>query len=433
MRVFDGSKWLNPTGDKIISSEISEKVSDSGQRLNYVDFLTSWDCREYDAHAWTQGFSINEDTEEIYVSCYHSTPSKVQWVECRNYDGTLKWKTDELPQVNGDAFSEGLPYYYDGSQLCFILRLDPGGNVRTYNTVTKVLSDQIKVEGITKLFGDDKYFYCATGQPTHAILTAIHIYTLDSIKAGTPELVNTIQLDTFGSLAQDNKPQGMAVRDGNIFTAGGKYYSDDPRSGRLDLRVYNGTGRISNAFTLNKVGFRSALSSLKRPNDTIPNETSFENEGLYPLKDGRIAVMNHLHRYVYITIHGSGSSTHVDSDPLMYSNDSGWINMDLTEGILPYSDTSIPRYRRIGNIVYLQGAFKGLAEIDSGSSQLGFLPRGFRPSMQYDFMQISNGTSWWRGYVRETGGIRIVSYSGTLSASSWLPMNLEFVADGLSF
>ncbi|WP_219921637.1 collagen-like protein [Brevibacterium oceani] len=396
-----------------------------GQGLNYMDYFTSWDSYAETNGAWTQGFTINEDTEEIYVSVYLDN---AQWVECRKYDGSLKWRTDDIELPGNIAYSEGCPFYYNESdQLCFILRIDPGGYVRTYNSVTKVLSAAMPVLGVSKLFADNKYFYCAYADPDRAILTTVYVYSLESIKNGAPVLVNEIQLDQFGPLPQDNKPQGLAVNDGFIYLSAGKRDANDDTTGRLDLRVYNATGRIVSGVVLNKADYRRVLAEQKRPSDTIPNEVSFENEGVFPLRDGRIATMNHLHRYVYITVHGVGSSAKVDTDTVPMSNSSGWKTLPLAEGVTAYSETQIPQYRREGPIVFVRGAFKGIASI-SGSANLGLLPAGYRPEMNTNFQMVSNGSAYWRCDVGNNGYIKIVNYnSGTISAASWLPVALSFV------
>lgn len=420
-----------PTQEDIAEAENSIRQDGSlhpnpaGQGLNYMDYFTSWDAYAETNGAWTQGFTINEDTEEIYVSAYLDN---AQWVECRNYDGSLKWRTDDIELPGNIAYSEGCPFYYnDSDQLCFILRIDPGGYVRTYNSVTKALSAAMPVLGVSKLFSDHKYFYCAEAAPDRAILTAVYVYSLESIKNGTPVLVNEVQLDQFGPLAQDNKPQGLAVKDGYIYLSAGKRDANDDTTGRLDLRVYNATGRIVSAVVLNKADYRRVLAEQKRPSDTIPNEVSFENEGVFPLRDGRIATMNHLHRYVYITFHGVGSTAKVETDPVPLSNSSGWVDLELADGIEAYSSTQVPQYRREGAIVFLRGAYKGVSSI-SGSENLALLPVGLRPAQNMNFLMKSNGDAYWRCDVGNNGYIKIVNYSaGEISASSWLPAALSFV------
>lgn len=60
-------------------------------------------------------------------------------------------------------------------------------------------------------------------------------------------------------------------------------------------------------------------------------------------------------------------------------NDSGWIDLPLSSGVLAYSEAQKPQYRKIGNTVHLRGVYIG------GSvqgTQIAQLPEGFRPSQR---------------------------------------------------
>lgn len=57
--------------------------------------------------------------------------------------------------------------------------------------------------------------------------------------------------------------------------------------------------------------------------------------------------------------------------------DSGWINLTLENGATAYSDGQKPRYRKIGNEVFLSGVYKGV----SGTNvTIATLPNGYRPT-----------------------------------------------------
>lgn len=62
--------------------------------------------------------------------------------------------------------------------------------------------------------------------------------------------------------------------------------------------------------------------------------------------------------------------------------DSGWIDLPLSEGITAYNDEQKPRYRKIGNVVFLSGVFKGVA---ANNTPVGTLPVGFRPNKKIMF------------------------------------------------
>lgn len=57
--------------------------------------------------------------------------------------------------------------------------------------------------------------------------------------------------------------------------------------------------------------------------------------------------------------------------------DSGWIDLPLTTGITAYSDAQKPRYRKIGNEVFLSGVYKG---VEGENVTIATLPSGYRPT-----------------------------------------------------
>lgn len=56
--------------------------------------------------------------------------------------------------------------------------------------------------------------------------------------------------------------------------------------------------------------------------------------------------------------------------------DTGWKDIPLVNGAIPYSDTNKPQYRKIGNQVFLRGVFKG---ITNQSFTFGNMPANCRP------------------------------------------------------
>lgn len=57
--------------------------------------------------------------------------------------------------------------------------------------------------------------------------------------------------------------------------------------------------------------------------------------------------------------------------------DTGWIDLPLATGITAYSEGQKPRYRRVGNEVFLSGVLKGVTERDQ---VIAILPANYKPS-----------------------------------------------------
>lgn len=107
--------------------------------------------------------------------------------------------------------------------------------------------------------------------------------------------------------------------------------------------------------------------------------------------------------------------------------DSGWKTLPLASGIIPYSADATPKYRKIGDVVYLMGAVKGV----NSSKVIGTLPEGYRPEiMNFVFVQnmsIVNGNAQFaRWVVKTTGEIIPEKTSAGFDSSYWFPLNTNF-------
>lgn len=109
--------------------------------------------------------------------------------------------------------------------------------------------------------------------------------------------------------------------------------------------------------------------------------------------------------------------------------DTGWINLPLTNGVLPFLDEYPPQYRRIGNQVFLRGRIMNVTQETTYAANL---PEGFRPK-DYSprWMAPCNSTIYVRVYLNGgTGNIVIESMSdGQYPADRWIYLNYSFLID----
>ena len=112
--------------------------------------------------------------------------------------------------------------------------------------------------------------------------------------------------------------------------------------------------------------------------------------------------------------------------------DSGWISLPLSGNVQAYNDSLTPKYRKIGNEVFLSGVVKNITE---ANTILGTLPEGYRPTRQHYFIggssTISNGeATFYNCQVNSDGNIRITTHStATYNASYYLRLNGSFLID----
>lgn len=83
--------------------------------------------------------------------------------------------------------------------------------------------------------------------------------------------------------------------------------------------------------------------------------------------------------------------------------DSGWHDIPLKDGITAYNSDQRPAYRRIGEVVFLAGVFKGVTD---ANTDIAVLPEGFRPARKVILPFASIGQKINRMEILTDGTIR---------------------------
>lgn len=82
--------------------------------------------------------------------------------------------------------------------------------------------------------------------------------------------------------------------------------------------------------------------------------------------------------------------------------DSGWLDLPLSTGITAYSDAQKPRYRKIGNEVFLSGVYRG---VTGENVTIATLPSGYRPSKKIIIACASVGQIFSKVSIETNGEI----------------------------
>ena len=105
--------------------------------------------------------------------------------------------------------------------------------------------------------------------------------------------------------------------------------------------------------------------------------------------------------------------------------DTGWIECKYGNGIVPYTSNSNARVRKIGNIVFLQGALKNNTAWSTHDSILTF-DKKFAPSQESRFLCQGSGLNRFLLTVRTTGICKVERYGTnqsqgiTIKTGAWL-------------
>ena len=116
---------------------------------------------------------------------------------------------------------------------------------------------------------------------------------------------------------------------------------------------------------------------------------------------------------------------------------SGWVDLEFSSDFENYNGTASnnPKYRKIGNIVMLQGLATPVAKTPADSSQLELftIPEEARPKKVFYQLCQGTGSNKWFLTVNTNGAVTFSRYGTTDWASAnpgnWLPFNIAYFID----
>ena len=117
--------------------------------------------------------------------------------------------------------------------------------------------------------------------------------------------------------------------------------------------------------------------------------------------------------------------------------DTGWIDLEFSSDFENYNGTASnnPKYRKIGNIVMLQGLATPVEKTPADSSQLELftIPEEARPKKVFYQLCQGTGSNKWLLTVNTNGAVTFSRYGTTDWASAnpgnWLPFNIVYFID----
>lgn len=117
--------------------------------------------------------------------------------------------------------------------------------------------------------------------------------------------------------------------------------------------------------------------------------------------------------------------------------DTGWIDLKFSSNFENYNGTKSnnPKYRKIGNIIMLQGVATPVAKTPADSSELELftIPEEIRPSKEFYQLCQGTGNNKWLLTIAMNGVVTFSRYGTTDWASAnpgnWLPFNITYFVD----
>lgn len=336
---------------EVNADKISSVLEKNFERfLDYQKILYSVDTLLTGISDFPQGFSINQEANELYIARQINGGTDVK-ISRYSLPSCTLLDTKSFTK-SSSAYQEGLPFFYDTNQkLCFLVRVDYSDNLAIFNYTDGVLGVNIAVPGGSKVGCDKDKKYLITSYGTSDRTERIFIYDFKSILDETPVLIKTIYLPN--AIVDGEKIQGLTIIDDKIILGQGKTYPV------MTVMDFNGT--ILNTTELNKKDLGTLAKNFD--NQTIDvNNFIYENEGVafYQYNNKLLPIICHIiGNKVYFTLCGSLEFEKINTalnTGKSVSNSIKWVDATLEPTVTNYAADVSVRYSKDGNgIVYIEG------------------------------------------------------------------------------
>lgn len=393
------------------SASVIAKSTDPLAYLDNVKLFAKFPVREGGQMAWVQGFTIMPEEGVYYVSNQQGASLRIDQRTIGTDSRTLQRTT----ATEDNAYSESIDSFRNGSghlmAVVWPKAMSFPNAYALYNVSTSSLGPQIPINGVVRgaRYGD--IFVTCDVWGTNAP-GKFYIYSWESIKAGTPELLQEVVCKAYPSLPA--KAQGMAYNDGFIFFAQGS------QAENMTITAYNMRGEIE----LIKTYSRASL--MKTVNKLVPGlldnpDYLFECEGAFSIngKLYTLIIVNNTPSVVpnavaLILEHNNIDGVKIESYVPALTTVGPWININLMAGWT--HQAANPFQARVnGNRVEFQGFAINATHV-GGYTTFATLPAGIPKPKQNNVYAVAGNTTAIRAISVWPGG-DIQAYSSAATAS----------------
>lgn len=392
-------------------------ASDPLAHLHHVDVFLSVIARP-EAGYFAQAMSANESEGHLYIA-FLATIGSERKIRIQRWDVATSTKVDESTATTSyiNAGTEGIAWFRNSSgQLCFIIRGGTAGfEYQIFNYETGAIGSPITIQGAHKSAQEGNYFFtCSSGSAANGV-DAVYVYDWESIKAGTPTLVQTIRLDI---MPYPTKVQSFTVNNGYIILSHGAHKEN------AWVSVYDMNGRFVRIFGISPEQMLELGQIVKPDLNSLVNH---ESEGATVWK-GQLLTGHALwndddttNGPFVVLRHNVPSGkrlktkTHVPTNP--------WTLLALSSGVTT-GGTHPPAVIRDSTMVTLEGIVSGLsggANVQIGSFDSKYAPR---QTLRYT-CPVIGASGYTASITISTGGVVTLAGTNHPSAAS-APTTLQY-------
>ena len=345
--------------------EMSENLREAGAlNLDSIDVLTTFSMYDMETpRLFMQGFSINAEDNELYVS-YGASSDTRQKFEVRDLT-TGERKSYRVVTAEQQSYTEGLPWWKVGDDLHFIVRLKASATTpytyQVYNYTKDELGPYTNTLGRVRADVVNNFYITSDGYGNR--LRRFYVYDWASVRNNTPTQIGHIPNVDMGLTYA--KIQAVTMAGGRFYVYGGAP-TENPT-----LAVYDTSGKLVNLKRWDRDELRRAINT-RVPNLIKTADYEWEAEGATNY-NGRV-VTGHVvwsptdvdddqraDRKVVIMVHGVPGGTQMNAELILNRDyDTDWRDAEYLDGFGPVASNRRLQFRRIGDMVFWRGSVKKL-------------------------------------------------------------------------
>lgn len=311
--------------------------------------------------AYSQGISVNEGANELYVN-FGGGSYGWQRFEVRDLTTGERISAKTFPAGQA-SYTEGFPWFYEGGDLCFIVRLQPSAALpSTYqilNYTQATLGASIEING--KVRGDVSGDYYVTTDAYSSTGSKFWIYSWESVKSGAPELLATVPFSNPG--VTPAKLQGIAAVESTFYLIGGNAKQDPT------VWAYDWTGQLLFIRKWSRPEFYAAVNA-DHPGAIQKINFEWESEGgtasngrlitSHVIGDGRRDSEGAYLRHMIIVKHGDPTGSRMAPSPIVgYARDTGWVPFVARAGFSMFNGDRALSWRVKDGELKIRGGVSG--------------------------------------------------------------------------
>lgn len=372
---------------------------------------------------WPSGFKLDPDNpDDIYVLYERASTSSLRISLYKlSGGGVVTERTVASPGGVISSTENTIMWRNGEGDVMFIVRVTSGSFYHVYNFTKNQLGPAVEIAGAFKISSFGDFAYTCDARTLTGGVGRMYVYTLASVKAGSPVLVDEFDLEHRN---MHSKSQGFSVDSHNIYFTLGRW---DHRPG---VSRYSLSGKHIESYEMDKPSFtQMILNKFTLPGVTASN-SRHESEGSDVI-DG-VLYTGHViwagstsgdARFILVK-HGIGGAVSVSpiaNPSRAEATPSGLVILNETVA-LGSGDVNISRD---ADRVSIGMDLTTLVAMNS-STPIMYLPAGFRPAKRVRVAARATAADFNITFWPD-GRVVVDNFKGSgLGVSAWMPIYGEF-------